>query len=462
MGDPLIDRYKASFLTKHPARTAHEPLDDSKLKKLSEQIQSTGKHPGTPTPSVPSVRFTKLQDPQDWIAPPRAPGSMQQQFELLKRQELERLAKAATQPENLQVPQNSALPPVAPISMQQQFDQLKRQEREKWAKITDELWRAEAVEYDILFELYKTMVVAEYIEIKNSSAKAPFKEFEERGGVRLYSDLRPVYYRSKIKEPHKLIMRMVEPGRVKLARVVVNQGIHPSFATILERVEKNINKSMMANPDTRPVQYVGCFRPDAIGDRISNHMIGAAIDIDSSNNPHLKGDQIAVLDLVLAFRAEDERMRNPLVTPEILKVAGSWLAEIPKLDDVDGLEIARRFYNKTVKISEKTKAFLNDYMAGWAKKQTPADQRRQEAFKLLDQMSKKFGGAKGLEKVQTQGFISIPAEVFEALVTDPDLQWGNYTFVHPREPKRRPGLDVMHFEVKPAVQRALIAAEGTP
>ena len=52
--------------------------------------------------------------------------------------------------------------------------------------------------------------------------------------------------------------------------------------------------------------------------------------------------------------------------------------------------------------------------------------------------------------------MSVPGELFRALVTHKDLQWGLYTDVDPKETKGIPGLDIMHFEVKPSVRKSLI------
>jgi hypothetical protein len=365
MSDPLIDRYRASF-PQHPARRTHEPLDDSKLRKLSEQIQWTGKHPGTPMPSGATVRFATLADPQDWVLPRQAPTSMQQQFQVLKRRELERLAKIASEPVSLQVPQSAALPSPAPSSMQQQLEVLGRQERARWDKIVDELWRAEQTEYDILWQLYERMVTEEYVQLAtpNASWSAAYKEFEERGGLDLYRSLRPIYYRAGVRQPHKFIMQMVS-SNVRLGGVEVRQGVHPKFAKILERVDRSINRSVIAQFGIQPVRYIGCFRPSPLGDRISNHMIGAAIDIDATiksadRNPHLKRPQLEALDEMLAFRFKEASQNpNPLVAPgPKLTASGSWLAGVPNLDAIDR---ARALHAQTVAISKEAKAFLDEF-----------------------------------------------------------------------------------------------------
>jgi len=234
------------------------------------------------------------------------------------------------------------------------------------------------------------------------------------------------------------------------------QRVDQSIAEVLKRLK---NKSAMVNPSMQGIGYIGCFRPDPLsGGRISNHMLGAAIDIDSRTNPHLTVGHIRALDKMLAFIAEDEANANPLgPPPEKLQIEGSWLAELPKLQSIDDVERARRYYDKTVKISEKTKKFLSDFLGEWRKyrdeKKTPADQRLQKALTVVDQLVTAFGGADKLAIVQQQGLISIPAEVFIALDADPDIQWGNYTYL-----PQLPGLDTMHFEVTDAGQAALIGS----
>jgi hypothetical protein len=414
MGDPLIERYERSFLTKHPTRKAHEPLPASKLKKLSVQIQSKGKHPGIPP--LAGVGPEKLPDPRDWVLPTRVPTTIHQQFETLKREELE-----------------------------------------QWKKITNELWQAEKAEYDILWELYEAMVTDEYAQLGKPGATwaAAFKEFEERRGIELYRELRPLYYRAKVREPHKFIMQMIS-SNVRLAGVQVLQGVHPKFADILRRVDRSINRSTMAQFGIQPVKYIGCFRPSPLGDRISNHMIGAAIDIDATikgadRNPHLKKPQLDALELMLAFRAK----HNPLPTGTVLKVSGSWLAGVP---DLDALDRARALHAQTVQISTETKAFLDEFLDAFVSFQkTPntladaaAEAKRKEAFKIIEQLLKAFGGERGLRNIKKGGLISIPAEVFEALASDPDLQWGNY----------ENSKDIMHFEIKR--QADIIGANGFP
>ncbi|HEY6074562.1 MAG TPA: hypothetical protein VIV15_14530 [Anaerolineales bacterium] len=193
-------------------------------------------------------------------------------------------------------------------------------------------------------------------------------------------------------------------------------------------------------------------------------MIGAAIDIDSTFNPHLEVRHIRALDRMLIFIAEDQAAANN-PAPEPLKIEGSWLGDLPKLQSVDDIERARVFYNKTVAISEATKKFLTDFLTEWQKylqqKATPADPRLQKAFLIVEQLVKAFGGPDKLVVVQQQGLISIPAEVFIALDADPDIQWGNYTNLPLIDPKLAPGLDTMHFEVTPKVQERVIG-KGYP
>ena len=277
----------------------------------------------------------------------------------------------------------------------------------------------------------------------------------------------PIWYRAKIREPVAFMNTLLFSG-VSLNGVNVAQGVHPKFAAMLQRVDTSIAnvtkrlkiKSAIVNPAMKGIKYIGCFRPQPLGDKISNHMIGAAIDIDPDPNPHLYLEHIRALDKMLAFIAEDEAKANPLgPPPEKLKIETSWLAELPKLGSFDDVDRARIFYDKTVKISEKTRKFLSDFLGEWKKyrdqKKTPADQRLQKAFEIIDELVKLFPRKKPslpvedtLAVVQKQGLISIPAEVFIALDSDPDIQWAQYIDIALKYPKQlSPGLDTMHFEV---------------
>jgi hypothetical protein len=444
MGDPLIARYQQSFSSpnKYPQRKAHEPLPAEKLKKASEQIQSTGKPFEPPMPATAAVRLVVPPQPKDWLT---APVSMQQQFDILQSQELVRLQALANAPVKYPSPQQPGLAGQAPVGMVQQLDELKRQETDRWRKLLDEWARIEMIEYDILWQIYTVMVLDEYLQLAKPGAQwsAAFMEFEQRKGSDLYSDLRPVYYRANIKEPHKFIMTLISSG-VSLVGVPVLQGIHPKFAAILSRVDKSINKSMFADFGIQPVKYIGCFRPSTLIDpktkqeTISNHMIGAAIDIDATisgedRNPHLNPKQTAALDLVLDFRVKHQQ----LAAGSVSKASGSWLAGIPKDDSVDR---ARRLYSQTLQISKETRAFLDEFLDGWVafSKQPPKSfgDKRDQAFPIVKQMADVFGGEKALRNIQKGGILSIPAEVFEALASDPDL-WSGASYK-----------DLMHFEIR--------------
>jgi hypothetical protein len=302
MPDPLIEQYNLSLQSGQAGR---DRLADSKLKKASESIQRTGKPYGPTRPAVAAVRFTDIKDPRLAKLPP---SSISDQFATLQQQQLQNLAAAAKA--QYYAPDNAIPPGTAPTGIVQQFNELKRQQGERWKKIVDELWRLEQAEYNILWQLYQAMVRDEYAQLARPKAKwsAAFDEFTERG-LELYFNLRPIYYRANIKEPHKLIMQMV--SGVTLAGVEVLQGVHPTFAKILERVDRSIKRSTFPQFGIQPVKYIGCFRPEPLGDRISNHMIGAAIDIDATikkadRNPHLKGPQLDALNEMLKLRAKTQ------------------------------------------------------------------------------------------------------------------------------------------------------------
>lgn len=361
--------------------------------------------------------------------------------------------------------------------MNEQLRQVKKLEIDRMNQIAEALWEEQKTEYGLLFAFYEELVIKEYDQIRAFTGKRNhiYTQFEKYGrsagygGLEYYRRLRPIWYRAMIREPVKFMERVIDFPSLKLAGVPVTQGVHPQFAAILQRVDKNIAgvlkllkaNAPIPNSSERIMNVVGCFRPDPVADRLSNHMIGAAIDIDSSRNPYLGGSQIRALDKMLEFIADDEAQANPNVTPERLKIEVSWLGELPKFQSFSDVEKARRAYEKTVKISEKTKAFLIEFLDQWDTSQkdrtTPADQRLQKAFVHVEALLKAFpskdprkGRLDGLQTIRDQGFISIPAEVFIALDADPDLEWGLWSTL------ADPIVDVMHFQVTEKMKKKII------
>jgi hypothetical protein len=411
MGDPLRERYDRSFLTKPTGRVSQTPLPSSTVVMLSTRIQSTGQYPGLP-PYVEQMLGT-LGTVAGWTD-----------------------GVAVTQqwaPQSVHPTMSGPVPALEPLDR----------------SLNNPRWQADKAEYDILWSLYEAMVADEYAELGKPRASwyAAYGEFQQRGGLALYRSLRPLYYRANIREPHKMIMQMLSSG-VRLAGVEVMQGVHPVFARILDRVDKAINKSSFADFGIQPIRYVGCFRPSPLGERISNHMIGAAVDIDATiegaaRNPHLTPKQIAVLDAVIAFRVK----QNKLAAAQAPRAAGSWLAGIPADSSVDR---GRVLYAQTLQVSKETKAFLDEFLGGWIANDPPRSfgDARDEAFALITQMSAVFGGRKEIFNIQRGGILSIPAEIFEALANDPDLRSGTEYG------------DLMHFEIRRQVD--IIGADGLP
>jgi hypothetical protein len=335
MADPLIAIYSNSFQRKHPGRLASQPLPSSELQNLSEEIQSTGRPPRDPPPN--RLLPAKLPAPDDWIVstPPRPPK-------------------------------------IEP-------GRLLRQIEESAKPFLDELWKQQKFEYGLLFAFYEEMVKKEFEEIRafTGNKKEIFNSLVKQGKLRnlepltYYKFLRPIWYKNKIREPVAFMNTLLFSG-VKLAGKPVLQGVHPKFAKMLQRVDQTIaditellKKQPVSNPTMKSIGKIGCFRPDPVADRLSNHMIGAAIDIDPDNNPFLQVPHIRGLDKMLAFVGEEEAKAykaNPLPgpPPETLRIEMSWLGPPVNLKTADDLEKARRKYTYTVKISEKTRKFLSD------------------------------------------------------------------------------------------------------
>jgi hypothetical protein len=432
MGDPLIELYDKSFLRKWPGRLAKEPLPRFLLEQLSTQIQRTGQPLGEPP------ELLRLRIPN----------------------------------EKLPVPDNWVVPPLPPTTATDQFRDRKIDWINQTNKLRPQLWKEQNKEYELLFAFYEELVKQEYDRV--SKFKAPkdelFKFFEGYGkkrglgGLGYYKSLRPIWYRANIREPVEFMDKVLIFSGVTLAGVEVKQGVHPEFADMLKLVDGRIAQvtkrlkatSAIANPSMKAIQYIGCFRPEPLGDKISNHMIGAAIDIDSQRNPHLFPPQVRALDQMLELieeQAKEDAANNPLVQPlETLRIAGSWLGALPKLQTPDDVEKARIYYNKTVKISERTKTFLNDFFDAWKEherlKTPPTEPKLVKAYPIVTALVKAFEGAGKLATVQKLGLISIPAEVFITLHSDANIQWGNYAFYRSKDPDKGPHVDTMHFEVK--------------
>lgn len=467
MGDPLIDLYNGSFATEHASRKwfkSHFRLTDSDLKRMSVEIQRSGLPAKATTPPSEVIRANPLLNPAPPAPTPFLDALMPQIFATTRKMQDEFIQRLPTTKDMI------AEPVTARMRAPTATEQLAAEKAKLAAQLraTPNIWEPVRVEEEILFELYGKMVDAEWDMLSKSGARSPVAEFNERGGLKLYRELRPSYFREGVREPHKFIMdKMIEPNaKVTLAGVVVKQGIHKEFARIIGEVERTINlalinRTVAGQPDTKPLGYIGCFRPSPLDSgRPSNHMLGAAIDIDSKFNPHLKGKEIDTLDIMLQFWADYQNSKAAPNTPPIqaLRVRGSWLAELPKLDAEDAVQRAKNFYDKTDAISRQTQAFLTEFLTlSLTTPATQPNQWQQKGILVARDMTKHFvGGVKRLQFIQANGFMSVPAELFKALVSHPELQWGLYTDVDPRDTKRVPGLDIMHFEVKPSVRKNLI------
>ena len=191
-------------------------------------------------------------------------------------------------------------------------------------------------ELDILWKLYEQMVAAEYEELgKHKNTKPAFTEFAERGGLKKYKELRPVYFRYKIREPHRFLIDFLQDGGVTLAGRPVKQGVHTAFASMLAKADTLLKSTPLPRFGVEQIKYIGCFRPsdlDPSGSnplrRISNHMIGAAIDIDSGDNPNLKKEMVGAIDAILAFREQTGHAPLSIKVSEVLagKLPSEWHA----------------------------------------------------------------------------------------------------------------------------------------
>ncbi len=449
MGDPLADRYRRSFVAPHPWRSGKPPfrIPDSVLKDLSRELQHLGVPLAGPSDDAKAV---------DGVTPGTAVGALMRM--------LGRLDPASKPP-----PDDAPAP--APASSQMEGLRIAL----KSAK--SPLLLGALSELDLLWRFYEQMVHEEYLDLANVKKGrgwwAALAEFEERGGERLYAELRPVYFRAGIREPVPFIKQIQSSGPT-VAGVEVQQGVHPEFAKLLKKADGFINRSTAAQFGSAPVKYIGCFRPSALDWKgvkyLSNHMIGAAVDIDASRdgvdrNPHLKGPQIPAVDAVLAFVAANGAL--PSSGPP-LKVGGSWLTAAPvPATDVDR---ALQLYQQMLDISLQTQGFLNTWLGPWltyldaptSLPASPAQQQRDEAFRVMENLAKAFGrldkapkhrtspAVKELLNIQKNGFISIPADIFVAM-----LKAGLQSGLEYTGPK-----DTMHFEIKNP--KAFIAANVGP
>ncbi|WP_437602922.1 hypothetical protein WMF28_14935 [Sorangium sp. So ce590] len=458
MSDPLIDLYKKSLLSPHPWRTSRAPflLPDSVLKIMSQEIQQFGR-------------------PLDW--PPDDEGGAKTQAKakgVRPGEGLTVLRRLLAQlPADAFPPAAAAPIPPAPASGMEDLRLAMRASRKPFT----ERWQPARAEVDFLWRLYEQMVADEYAQLKNVRKPHDWwpalQEFEQRGGATLYADLRPVYFRSKVTRPHKLIM-MMQPGGVRVAGVPVQQGIHPEFVKLLRKADGFIKRSVASQFGSAPVKYIGCFRPDPLGvgdaRHVSNHMLGAAVDIDATRdkvarNPHLQKDQIKAVDRVLAFHAKTTIGHGPA-----LVASGSWLADFPAAGTPE--DRAQHLYTEMLNVSLDVRAFLDAWLDRWivftnvpqSTLASPAQATRDEAFQVVTELVRTFGGmkrsarapledapgVKALRNVQKNGFVSIPADIFIAMLKAglrSGLEYGA-------------AKDTMHFEIKSP--SALIAASGFP
>lgn len=438
--DALVRRYKDSLLTPHPLRAATPaiPLNPSLLKTICHDIQYYG-------------------------APYRLPG----------RSKLPGLPLEPPLPAGAKPPPAPAKGGAAPFAAQAREPGLELYAMQPPSYMLALL----LVELRILWQLYEEMVAAEYAALgqaKNTRATA-FEEFEEREGVELYKRLRPVYFRARIREPHRYLIDFLVPGGVNLAGVPVRQGVHREFAKLLAKADGLITSTPVPGFGVAPIRYIGCFRPSDLDPlpgstlrRLSNHMIGAAIDIDSEANQHLKKPQLQAIDAILDQRVQEG---HPLLT---ITAAGSWLAALPQNGTPQAK--AQALHQGIMDISREVKEFLDQYLDDWiafvASPSTSQDpqvrqeqeRRIREDYPLLEKLAKAFGsikpdrktpfdqtpGVKQLRRIQQMGFVSISENVFVACLTAGLMSGTQYVGQK----------DTMHFEIPS--QSAFIGSGGYP
>lgn len=337
-------------------------------------------------------------------------------------------------------------------------------------------------ELDILWKLYEQLVTEEFDELKAApnTADTAYKMFISVAGKGaghkeaqdVYRRLRPVYFRSGIAEPQRFLIKNIVSGGVRLAGRPVQQGVHKDFKTMLDRAERilrdsnfDLKVSTAGDLGIAAITYIGCFRPSDLDPlrtdkqglrRLSNHMIGAAIDIDSGNNPHLKQAQLTVIDRILEFRVRTVPNHPPLRYTS----GGTWLGMVPPGSTLK--ERAIELQATILEISKEVKAFLDDHWDLWRLPSTPTDPQKQEAVQLMQALADSFGGtrtskkvtfeqtpgAKALRRIQQRGFVSISADVFVAC-----LEAGLMSGTQYQGQK-----DTMHFEVPTSKQRDFIAS----
>jgi len=287
----------------------------------------------------------------------------------------------------------------------------------------------------------------------------------------VYSRLRPVYFRSGIPEPQEFLVNNIVASGVTLAGRPVNQGVHKDFKILLDKANEiletsnyELKKSTAGDLGIAPIGYIGCFRPSDLDPlpkdkeglrRISNHMIGAAVDIDPGDNPHLKKPQLNAIDKILEYRVRTVPNHPPLT----YTAGGTWLGMMPPGSTLK--ERAIELHAPILAISKEVKAFLDEYWILWRQPSTPADPLKREAVLLMQELADSFGGtqtkknlpfdetpgARALRRIQQRGFVSIPVDVFVAC-----LQAGLMSGVQYQDQK-----DTMHFEIPTSTQKGFIA-----
>jgi len=291
-----------------------------------------------------------------------------------------------------------------------------------------------------------------------------------------YLRIRPAYYNAGYDDPADSIFSQLRQVRL-VGHLVVSPGIHDKLADVLPKVDQILNQMQpgLALSMGKLIHSVGGFVPRFIAHRqgqkrpspLSNHALGLAIDIDPSNNPHIKDhDVIVILNKIASATGID--YGKAIVQPAANVSAEDWAGQV---------------HSKAQAASDLIKTWLQKYLPVYdevvsrqaleqklAKSKTPA-----EMDALLAQLSgggvpatpklsddeveavekikvlRKFHSADDLKTWSKHGIQTIPMLLAVALVKA-GLRWGQ-TYSDTK--------DAMHFELV-VKGKAVVTPDSAP
>ena len=299
---------------------------------------------------------------------------------------------------------------------------------------------------DDLYAEYDHLCIAEFARLTVWSVQEQFEKWAPKRGFRepwrYYQWFRPFYFQAGIDDPAAFLNKHLidEADTAKFLGKSIKWGIHKDFARKLAEAAGYLDENAKQEVNDQ-IGHLWCFRPTTLKankrkpERLSNHALGRAVDIDAPMNPHLKDPAI---DEVLTWLqakglAGPERIKDSLLDPSVAEEAR--------------VEVAAQ---KVAAISKSIQAFLKEWLGKWeranARKDTADLETNKEVYEQVAKLVKGLGGAKKARQALQTGIISLPSVLFKAM-----NRAGIKSGIEYEESK-----DTMHFEILgfPAVKAA--------